>query len=92
MKLQLILILCATLLGCAAQDADTTASNSCEGMQCMSDEEKKRAGYQCKAITVTGSRLPVKQCTTASQREEARKAAKKMVDKMQQQGQGQEVQ
>lgn len=86
-------ILVTTLAGCSSNSAELAKINECQDNktlpQCLSEEQKQRLGFQCKNITVTGSRLPVRQCTTAAQRAAANAAAKDMVNRMQAQGQPQ---
>lgn len=54
---------------------------------CVSKKSSNRVGLQCKNVTVTGSRLPVRTCTTEAQRIEKRKNAKMLVDGMQRRAQ-----
>ncbi|MCC2607842.1 hypothetical protein [Planctobacterium marinum] len=79
--------------GCSSNSTELAQINQCQENkqlpECLSEEQKQRLGFECKNITVTGSRLPVKQCTTAAQRAAANAAAKDMVNRMQAQGQPQ---
>lgn len=54
---------------------------------CVSEESSNRVGLICKNVTVTGSRLPERICTTQSQRDEKKKNAKMLVEGMQRRGQ-----
>lgn len=81
------------LAGCSSNNAELAQINECQDNktlpQCLTEEQKQRIGFECRNITVTGSRLPVRQCTTAAQRAAANAAAKDMVNRMQAQGQPQ---
>lgn len=87
-------LLLVHLSGCSSNNSELAQINECQENsslpQCLSQEQKQRLGFQCKNITVTGSRLPVRQCTTAAQRAAANAAAKDMVNRMQAQGQSKE--
>lgn len=81
------------MLGCSSNSNELAQINNCQENktlpECLSEEQKQRLGFECRSVTVTGSRLPVKQCTTAAQRAAANTAAKDMVNRMQAQGQPQ---
>lgn len=54
---------------------------------CASKESVDRTGLICKNVTVTGSRLPERVCTTKAQREQQSRDSKMMVEGMQRRGQ-----
>lgn len=54
---------------------------------CASSESANRTGLICKNVTVTGSRLPERVCTTKTQRDEQSRNSKMMVEGMQRRGQ-----
>lgn len=61
-KTPLIAVLTALLLSaCSSTEPETAAVES--------NEAARADGYRCERETVTGSRFPVKRCTTAAQRE-----------------------
>ena len=55
---------------------DCMHENYKEKENCVREETIARVGLVCKNVTVTGSRLPIRKCTTAAQREEKRLNAK----------------
>lgn len=63
------------------------AENPDDKENCVSEESSNRVGLQCKNVTVTGSRLPERICTTQAQRDEKKKNAKMLVEGMQRRGQ-----
>ena len=50
---------------------------------CVSEDSASRVGLKCKNVTVTGSRLPERRCTTLAQRDENKKNSKMLVEGMQ---------
>tara|TARA_R110002012_G_scaffold169004_1_gene332757 strand:+ start:452 stop:763 length:312 start_codon:yes stop_codon:yes gene_type:complete len=54
---------------------------------CASKGSVDRTGLICKNVTVTGSRLPERICTTKAQREQQSRDSKMMVEGMQRRGQ-----
>lgn len=94
MRTCVFLAMALTLSGCKVIDTDSPDSKGCGDGEidlygaCLTAEQQQRIGLQCDLTVVTGSRLPVKQCTTKAQRAATKEAARNMVDRMQQQGQG----
>ena len=67
--------------------AKCMAANPDNKEVCVSEESSNRVGLVCKNVTVTGSRLPERVCTTQAQRDERSKNSRMMVDGIQRRGQ-----
>ena len=63
--------------------SDCMRENYKEKENCVSEKTIASVGLVCKNITVTGSRLPARQCTTAAQREQKKINAKLSLGKIQ---------
>ncbi|MBO2618428.1 hypothetical protein [Shewanella algae] len=55
-------------------------SSTNETQQAQADVERND-GYRCEKVTVTGSRMPIRRCTTQAQREQERQEAEEMLSK-----------
>ena len=93
MKKYYIVILTAMLVS-ACSSVDTAAvkeqkekiskcmaENPNDKESCVSEESSNRLGLICKRVTVTGSRLPERVCTTQAQRDEKKKNSKMKLKK-----------
>ena len=103
MKNLLSISIILLLTACSANNANEISNNKQNIAECMRENKGDEAlcvskasinkmGVQCKTVTITGSRLPQRQCTTAAQRAERKNNSKEMVDKMQRRGQPQSTQ
>jgi hypothetical protein len=63
--------------------SDCMRENYKEKESCVTKQTIANVGLVCKNVTVTGSRLPLRKCTTAAQREEKKLNAKLDVDRIQ---------
>ena len=84
----LIVSACSTV-DTAAVRAQKEAISKCmsenpdEKENCVSEDSANRVGLKCKNVTVTGSRLPERRCTTKAQRDEKQKNSKMFIEGMQ---------
>lgn len=73
LKVAACLISLSALSGCTTiSDAETIAAEQAS---------ERDDGYRCDTVTVTGSRFPVRRCTTAFQRQQEAEDAKKVMDR-----------
>lgn len=63
--------------------SDCMRENYKEKESCVRKQTIAKVGLICKNVTVTGSRLPIRKCTTAAQREQKKLNAKLSLDKIQ---------
>lgn len=68
--------------GCVASVVMVLCLGACsstdESQQAQADVERSD-GYHCEKVTVTGSRMPIRRCTTQAQREQERLEAEEML-------------
>ena len=97
LKFLLFTITSLALIGCGSTNQVATedvATNKQKISNCMRENYKDKencvdqrsiasVGLICKNVTVTGSRLPLRKCTTAAQREQRRENARLSVDDIQ---------
>ena len=57
------------------------ACSSTDETQQAQAEVDRSDGYRCEKVTVTGSRMPIRRCTTQAQREQERLEAEEMLRK-----------
>jgi hypothetical protein len=73
--------LCVAILSLAACASNTSTSMTATE-QTAQDASVRDDGYRCKSETVTGSRFPIKRCTTAFQREQEAAEAKEAMNRV----------
>ncbi len=55
-----------------------TTNDSVDGAESTANTNKDK-GYRCEKITVTGSRMPVRKCTTQAQRDRDEREAQRLL-------------
>ncbi len=82
-KLVLLASICIYITGCTTVEKPLNIVDDATIVESKVTQTKKNKGYRCKRIKTLGSRLGVKHCTTAAQREESRRKSRDLLETQQ---------
>ncbi len=54
-------------------------SDNADGVETVAETNKNSKDYRCEKVTVTGSRMPVRKCTTQAQRDRDEREAQRLL-------------